>query len=67
MSSKGHVTLSRRVSKTIHNPVKFGVHGHGCSGDIIVLVCLVISQDHVIKGLCGFMGGNLLYQTPVKF
>ena len=29
---------------------KFGYHGHCGSGDILVLVCHVILQDHVTKG-----------------
>ena len=35
---------------------KFGGYRHFDSGDIVVLVCLVISQDHLIKELSGFMG-----------
>ena len=31
-------------------PAKFGGHRQCGSGDIMVLVCHVISQDHVIKG-----------------
>ena len=32
-----------------HYPAKFGGHRHCDSGDIIVLVCHVISQEYVIK------------------
>ena len=38
-----------------HNPAKFGGHKHCGSRSIMFLVCHVISQDHVIKGLCDFM------------
>ena len=31
---------------------------HCGSGDIMILGCHMISQDHVIKGLCYFMGRN---------
>ena len=37
---------------------KFGGDNHPGSEVILVLVCDVISEDHVIKGLCGFMGGS---------
>ena len=40
-------------SQLSHNRSKFGGDGHCGSGDI-ALVCYVISQDHVIKGLCDF-------------
>ena len=42
-----------------HHPTKFGGHRHCDSGDIIVLVCHVILQDHKIMQVghvCGFMG-----------
>ena len=34
---------------TCHQLAKFGGHRHCGSGDIMVLVCQVISQDHMIK------------------
>ena len=33
----------------------------------MVLVCHVISQDHMIKGSCDFMGGSPLIHHPAKF
>ena len=39
-----------------HQPAKFCGHGHCNSGDRIVLVCHVILQDQVIKGLGNLMG-----------
>ena len=39
-----------------YHPAKFGGHRHCDSWDIMVLTCHVMSQDHVIKGLCDFMG-----------
>ena len=43
-----------------HLPVMFSGHEHcGCgSRDIMVSVCQMILQNHVIKGLCDFMGGS---------
>ena len=39
-----------------HHPTKFGDDRQCGSGDIMVLVvCHVISQDHVIKGFSDFM------------
>ena len=37
-------------------PTKFGADRHCVSGDIMGLVCHVISQDYVMKGLDEFMG-----------
>ena len=34
---------------------KFGGHRHCSVGDIIVLVCHMISQDYVMKGSCAFI------------
>ena len=38
-----------------YHPAEFGGHRHFVSGDIMILVCHVILQDHVIKGSCDFM------------
>ena len=38
-----------------HHSTKFGSYRHFGSGDIVVLVCQVISEDHVIEGSCDFM------------
>ena len=35
--------------KVGYHPAKFGGHRHTDSGDTVVLVCQVISQDNVIK------------------
>ena len=35
-------------------PAKFGDHRPSDSGDIMILTCHIISQDHVIKGLYAF-------------
>ena len=42
-----------------YHPVKFGGYRHSDNGDIMVLVCHVISQDHVIKGLYDFEDRSL--------
>ena len=39
-----------------HQPAKFGGHMHWGSGDITILVCDVISQEHEIKGSCNVIG-----------
>ena len=41
-----------------HHSNKFGGHRHCGIGDITILVCHVISQDHVIKGLCPFIDSS---------
>ena len=38
---------------------KFGGHSHPGSEVILILGCDVISEDHVMKGSCGFMDGSL--------
>ena len=45
--------------KISYHPAKFGGHRLSDSSDIVVLVCQVISQDHVIKGSCDFNGRSL--------
>ena len=44
-----------RALKVFYYPTKFSCHRYCDSGDIINLVCHVISQNHVIKRLCGFL------------
>ena len=41
-----------------HHPNKFGGHRYCGIGDIIVLVCNLITQDHVIKGSSAFIGSS---------
>ena len=51
-----------------YNPVKFGGCRHSDIEDIVVLVCQVILQDHMIKGSCDFTGTNLLrYYNLARF
>ena len=42
-----------------HILAKFGGHSHRGSGDIIVLFCHAILQDHVTKGYSNIMERNL--------
>ena len=42
--------------KVGYHPPRFGGLKPSDSGDIAVLVCHVISQDHVIKESCDFIG-----------
>ena len=41
--------------KVIQHPTKYGHHSHFGSGDLIVLVCHLILEDHVIKDSCDFI------------
>ena len=41
--------------KVSHQPAKFGGDRHVGSEDIMVLVSLVILEEHVIKGSCDLM------------
>ena len=38
-----------------YHPAKFGGHKHGGCVDIMIWVCQVMSQDHVIKGSYDFV------------
>ena len=40
-----------------HHPTEFAVNRHFVRRDIMALVCHVILQVHVIKGLCDYLGG----------
>ena len=55
MILQDHLTQSQAVllvgaTQVSHQSAKFGGHRHCRNGDIMVLVCQVISQDHVNKG-----------------
>ena len=39
-----------------HNPATFDSHSHCGSGNIMALVCHVIQQYHMTKGLSNIMG-----------
>ena len=38
-----------------HHGANFGDQGYCGSGDVIFLICYVISQDHVLQELFGFI------------
>ena len=44
--------------KVSHHPTKVDGHKHCGSGDIMVLICLLISQDIVVKWLCDIIGSS---------
>ena len=44
--------------KISHHPTKFHGHRHCGSGDVMALSYHVMSQDHVIRESCDFMGSN---------
>ena len=52
--------------KVSHYPAKFCGHRRIGIGDIMVLVCHVISNDHVIRGSSNFMGRSLSRKVSVK-
>ena len=52
MRSKGHLALRLVASH------KFGVGRHVVIRDIIKLFCYLVSQDHVVRGPCDFMGDS---------
>ena len=71
----GHVTLQNYMIKALwlyaleslkvsHRHKKFGGHRHSVSGDMAMLVCHVIWQDHVIKESCDFIGRSLKGKLP---
>ena len=48
--------FSSYPQKVNHHPVKCGGHRNCGSGDLMILVCHVISQDYVIIWSCDFIG-----------
>ena len=49
-----------------HHLTKFGGHCSSVNGYVTYSVWQVTSQDHVIEGSCGFMGGSSsLYVTSL--
>ena len=47
-----------RMIKASYHPAKFGGYSYSASRVIMVLVCHVILQCHIIKGSCDFIGGS---------
>ena len=60
--SKGRVTLRLEPLIESHTSAKLGSERHLGSGDIMVLVCHVISQNHVAKGV-----SNITDMSPYMF
>ena len=50
--------MNRSPLKVSQHPSKFGGREYYGSVNVIVLICHVISQDHVIKESCDFKGWN---------
>ena len=44
--------------KVCHHPTKFGDRIHHVIRDTMVLVSLMILQNHLIKGSCAFIGNS---------
>ena len=59
------MTLWDGCTNFMSPPAKFVGHRHCDSGDGMFLIFQVISQDHVIKGSCVFMGGSPLSQVTI--
>ena len=59
------MTLWFGVLKISYHPGKFGGHKHGRGGDIIVLICQVISPDHVKKHSCDIVGSSPSRQATI--
>ena len=54
--------MVRSTIKLSYNTSKFGSHGHSDSGDMVFLVCHMISQDHVTS-----LESNPVDVRPAKF
>ena len=52
-----HLT-SQDHSRARHFAAKFGSYRQCIPGDIMMLVGQMISENHVLKGSCDFMGGR---------
>ena len=55
----------QELIKVNYHLTRFDCHRHCGSKDIMILVCKVILQDHVIKRLCDFMGRSSLMQVTI--
>ena len=57
--SKIHITL-RMGSSHVRSPslAKFGTHRYSASGDIMYLICYLISLDHIIRRPPIFISGS---------
>ena len=60
------MTLQDVMIKESSNIAKFGAQKHCASVGIMILICRMISQDHVIKSLLDFIGIKIIYY-PTKF
>ena len=47
-----------KAVKVNHHPANFGGHMHYFSGDIMVLYCHVVSEDHGIEGHVTLLAGT---------
>lgn len=59
------MTLWFGVLKVSYHPGKFGGHKQCRGGDIILLTCQVISQDHVKKHSCDIVGSSPSRQATI--
>ena len=62
---KGSCAYNGESFSQLHHPTKFGVDKHFVSGDIMVLVCQVISQYHVITRSSVFIGENPSWKVTI--
>ena len=53
------MTVRWELLTVCHHPAKSDDHRYCDSGDILFLICPMISQDHWMKESCGFADENL--------
>ena len=53
---KGQIIYGKELFKVTHDTTKFGDHRNCDIGAIMLIVFHMISEDHVIKGTCDFIG-----------
>ena len=46
---KGSFDYGQKPINVSYHSAKFDGHGHCGSGDIMILICQIISQEHVVK------------------
>ena len=62
---QGVVALyGQKPLKISHHRTNFPDHRQCGSEDIMVLACHVMSQVHVVRGSCDFMGSRVSYHPP---
>ena len=62
---KVHMASKIRTSHFKSASCLAGVHRSSAAGDIMYLICHLVSHDHLTEGSCGFMSGSSLQHGTI--